>query len=319
MNVVSGDYDPGALISVGGSGPNDVWTVGGEKGSSVALQLTSGGWTFHETGIDAMLWWVHVFEGGAVFVAGEQGALGRYQDGAWEVFDTQLPGTVFFGVWGIAPDDVWAVGGPSMNADSETEKVGDVVLHYDGETWERIYIPALEGKGESTARFLYKVWGTASDQAVIVGNGTDPLHWDGSTWTAQPSPLSGEPVFTVTGRGPEDIYAVGGYAGTVIRWDGSIWSELDMGELSWQVPPGIWTAPGHDLYISGMSGQVARLDCETGWETADPINGHLLHGIWGDSQGSIYTVGGDIITLLDDHHGTFAVAGREVPSLPPAP
>jgi hypothetical protein len=316
LEVVDGEYDPGALISVAGSGPNDVWTVGGEKGKSVALQLTSAGWKTHETGIDAMLWWVHVFEGDAVFVAGEQGALARYSGGAWEVFDTGLPGTVFFGVWGSAPDDVWAVGGPSMHASGDVEKQGDVVLHFDGTSWERVLIPALEGKGTSAMRFLYKAWGTSKDHVVIVGNGTDPLHWDGVSWTPQPTPLSGQPIFTVTGRAADDMYAVGGIAGAVIRWDGEVWSALDMGELSWQVPPGIWTAPGQDIYISGPSGQVARLDCLEGWEAADPLNSHLLHGIWGDSQGAIYTVGGDIMTPLDDHKGTFAVAGRTVPALP---
>ena len=314
-STVAAYYEPGALFSIHGTSPDDVWVVGGEEGRAVVLQLDATGWTEHDPGTGEQAWWVHAFEGGPVFVVGERGSMARYQDGAWEVMDSGVPGTVLYGVWGASPEDMWAVGGPSLH-EKEAALEGDVVLRYDGQSWERVAVPALEAKEPTAQGRLFKVWGAKADHVVVVGHGSDPLHFDGQTWTEHASPASGQPLFTVTGRNHDDVYAVGGFGlARVIHWDGSAWSEVPLGDSAPQIVQGIWTAPGQDVYVAGMSGYTASLGAGGTWTEMDVVTGDTYHGIWGDGQGGVFACGGNIVASLSDYHGVLAVMGRDVPEL----
>ncbi len=171
-----------AIRSFWGSGPDDVWAVGGndeivfdEDGSQSVLTRgrafhttgSDGGdvpsWTEHDTQSNAILHAVWGTKGGDVWAVGRQGTIRRVRSGAdrWEAVASPT-NEHLRGLWGAASDDIWAVG------DAGT------VLHFDGTAW-----------AISTAVFpagprpdLHAIWGSGSDDVWAVGD-RGVLHFTG--------------------------------------------------------------------------------------------------------------------------------------------
>lgn len=312
-------YDPGAVVSGWAGAPDDVWVVGGERNQSVVLHYDGTGWEPMDIGVDEPLWWAHGFAGGPLYVAGDHGTMVRFDGQTWDVMETGAPGTVFYGVWGAAPDDMWAVGGPTPVPQGDIVPEGDVVLHYDGNAelrWERVEIQALLDKPASQGKNLFKVWGASADAVFIVGDSGLALHYDGNTWTKVDTGVPGQPLFTVTGRSADDVYAIGGLGfATLAHWDGSAWSEVDLPAAVPEVIQGIWTAPGEALYIAGWNGFTASLDIDGTWDVQETPSDLAYHAIFGDGDGALWAVGGDIYSLLIDHQGIIITTRAEVPAL----
>jgi hypothetical protein len=181
------------LNAVWGSAPNDVWAVGGGS---------SSGPTDGNFGPGVILHW-----NGSV-----------WSSASW----SPPPGdrTVLQGVWGSGPDDVWAVGGASMDPAQQT-----VVLHWDGNTWKAVDLNGLTPDG------LNAVWGSGPNDVWAVGAQERDLpqsaivHWDGSAWSMVLCPIT-QPLSAVWGSGPSDVWAASRYQGgsVIIHWDGSVWS-----------------------------------------------------------------------------------------------
>jgi hypothetical protein len=217
-----------------------------------------------------------------MFAVGEAGAAIHGFGNTW-VADT-IPGVepsaTLFGVWGSAPDNVWAVGGTQSLPDSPS-----TIVHYDGAQWSSIDTSALP------PALLFKVWGSGADDVWAVGAGGVILHYDGSSWTAAGSPTS-QRLIAVWGTGPDDVYAVGGLGmGLVLRFDGVEWSlfATTAEDLS-----GVWTAPGRPLYVAGNRGLVARYAIdENGTARAEAVSSKspfpdvCIHGLVGHRGGLV--------------------------------
>lgn len=312
---VARDYEPGALFSVWSSGPDDVWAVGGELGQPLVLHFDGNGWSRNEPPVSQQLWWVHGFPGGPVFVCGDGGALARWDGASWTVLDSGLPGTTLYGIWGAAPDDVWAVGGTFEQAPQGVEKLGDVITHFDGTRWSTVAVDALQMRPASAQKNLFKVWGASARDVFVVGAGGLALHYDGTAWRSVPTPIPGEPLFTVFGRSASDVFAVGGFgAGALLHWDGTAWSKLELPEETPSVLQGVWTAPGQPLWVSGHDGFVARQVADGSWAIAETDTEQALHAVWGDGQG-VWAAGGNIVSFSPDYRGALLVSGRTVPAL----
>jgi len=309
-SVVENDLD-GAFFSTWNDSPDNVWVVGGAFGKAKVLQFNGKSWTRHDTQLGHQLWWVHGFTGGPVFVSGAAGTIGRYKDGAWESLDSGVPTTVFYGIWGATPDDVWSVGG-TWNAAAGVDSETDVVVHYDGTAWSRVTIDAVEAKSEDDAKDLFKVWGASKDAVFIVGADGMALHYDGSSWKREDTGTK-ETLFTVSGRTATDVYAIGGLGVTLLlHWDGKAWSSIEVPEFAPPQTPGLWTAPGQDVFIAGLSGYTARQGADGKWQECEIIHSDGYHGIRGDGVG-VWVAGGDI-SVLKPSRGSIGIAGRSVPS-----
>ena len=70
-----------------------------------------------------------------LLVTSQRGFIARWRrDGSETAIDYVVEGGLpLSGIWGAAPDDVWAVG------------YGGLVLHYDGTAWQRVAVPLPEG------------------------------------------------------------------------------------------------------------------------------------------------------------------------------
>jgi hypothetical protein len=135
----------------------------------------------------------------------------------------------------VATDDVWAVGFSfTCNA-----LLKPMALHWDGTRWSVVSTPKLNTNDNSA---LNGIVALASDNVYAVGyqpakNGAVQTlieHWDGSAWTAVPSPngnSTGNVLMSVSATSPSDIWAVGDEVAPnievrtlALHFDGSSWS-----------------------------------------------------------------------------------------------
>jgi hypothetical protein len=283
---------PGALLSVWGTGPSDVWAAGAVAapgGGPTVLHFDGNTWSQPEVEASANLWWVYGFAGGPVYFAGEGGTILR-RDTSGEFVRMTTPGQgAVFGIWGVSPDDLWAVGGEPGGAN------GAFAWRLVGDEW----VAAPGVPAELTARAaLWKVYGRSSSDVWLVGTDGNVLHWDGDTLSASTTGLM-ESLFTVHANS-ERFVAVGGFGTGLIL-------EREAGADSWSnaSPQGAPSLIGVCVtestgYAVGEFGAVYVRDAN-GWrEDADGAELGLdlesLHSVWIDSEGGVWAVGGKIRT-----------------------
>ncbi len=183
-------------------------------------------------------------------------------------------------MWGASPDDAWAVGG--------LPDVDGVILRKDASGWRVIASPTSTGA-------YFKVWGSSANDVFICGQGGTILHWDGAALAPQPTGLAANvTLFTVHGRAPNDVYAVGGLGSAVVlHYDGTAWTPL--------ADPALAHAPGlagvsvdgdGTLVVSGANGTLLRgrpgaLADESRAVTSEDLHAVSIRG------GDVFTVGGN--------------------------
>jgi hypothetical protein len=238
----------------------------------------------------------------------------------------------FMAVHGTSGDDVWAVGaddgsgpvvlhyGDEGITRYQTGLRGDLwwvhalkedsvyfggsdshVVHYDGETFERLSTPGL-GK-----HIVFGVWASAKDDLYAVGaegarNGFI-WHYDGNEFREISVPLTVResdspdvpPFFKVVGVSADDVWVVGG-EGTVLRGNSRDGFE--------QVPSGtdeqLFTvhASGDEVVIVGGSQEGVVLTFDTSDPDAElretsPSDASLLQGAFVDPTGDDWLSGRD--------------------------
>lgn len=297
---------PGALLSVWGTGADDVWAVGADARDGTGptvLHFDGAAWTRVPTGLTSGdLWWVFGFEGGPIYMGGDGGVIVRRTGDTFEVMDTPGTGTIF-GLWGASPSAMWAVGG-------ESDATGGFAWRLVGDVWTAE--ASLPAEVPTTAA-IWKLFGTAEDDVWLVGSSGVALHWDGTALVAGDTGV-GSSLFTVHER--DGLYvAVGGLAsGIIVENDGAGWRNVTP-----DPPPpglaGVTLGPDGSGIAVGFEGSVF-IRSAAGWAPEDPDLQvrQNLHGSWIDDQGGLWAVGGQTLTppfnegvLL--HHGTEVPTG----------
>ena len=279
----------GALLSVWGTSASDVWAVGADArdGSGpTVIHFDGEAWERVPTGeAQGNLWWVFGFDQGPIYMGGEGGVILRYEAGEYTHMTTPGTNTVF-GIWGATPDDLWAVGGAS-------DSTGAFAWRLEGDTWTPE--PTLPAEVPTDAS-LWKVHGTATDDAWLVGSSGVALHWDGTTLTPGDTGV-GASLFTVHADDAGRYAAVGGSAtGIIVEYEGSQWTNVTPDPP----PPGLTgVALGQDgfgIAVGTFGAVYARSNA--GW-AAEELGFNLglsLHGAWIDDQGGVWVVGGQVFS-----------------------
>lgn len=287
------ENQPAALLSVAGTGPTDVYAVGADSNDGrgpLVLHYDGEAWTRLITGVtDADLWWISVTPiDGDFFMAGSNGVILQYDPSGGGFMRHTTPGTErLFGVWGLARDDIWAVGGLDESPDTS-----GTIWHYDGEMWTR---QDLAGIREGGLPRLFKVWGRAADDVYAVGARGVVLHFDGKAWALVDS---GTPrsLFTVHGNA-SDTVAVGGFFA-----DGLVIERRGSGSFTARTPADIPQLNGLFISEDGQGVAVGNFlstavrDAGT-WQVVTAGSGDEgrdFHAAWVDSEGGIWAVGGDL-------------------------
>jgi hypothetical protein len=272
-----------ALLSIWGSSTADVWVVGGRPTALAAgptiLHRDGAGWTRVDSGQASLdLWWVFGFAGGDVLFGGSGGTILRHRDGAFEKMTTPRASGIVFGLWGAAPDDVWAVG--------DARESGAIIWHFDGAVWSEV-APPVDLPPGTTA---FKVHGQSSDDVWISCSGGATLHWDGASLAyvqtdADPS------LFAVVTTAADAVTAGGGSGGGALyENDGSGWSRAALDSpYAWR---GLAAAAGR-VYAVGEYGLIGRRDGAGAWSIIQQQLIQLpFHAAWIDPDGGFWGVGG---------------------------
>ena len=279
---------PEAFLSVRATGDDDVWLVGSETDPN-----TSGPSVVHFDGEDwnrvdvsehagAELWWSHP-TAGRVTMVGTEGLIVEYDRdaGTLETFAGPGDDVVFFGVWGAAADDVWAVGGVVA---SQTP----ALWHRDADGWSEVAAMPVD------AGLLFKVDGTATDDVWVVGEPGLFLHWDGADWTQHDAPdgFDGTKFLTVEVASSDDVFAVGGLGvGAIARWDGAAWTDESPAEGTIN---GACAGPG-EQHAVGASGAVHHHAGGGAWNSElSPLTFRDYHACYVTAGGELWAVGGQI-------------------------
>lgn len=177
---------------------------------------------------------------------------------------------IFYSVFVVASDDIWAVG-----SESEVSKQ-ILIYHWDGVTWTDVSAAAKLVR--PNAETAHCVWANGSNDVWIVGDdsGTDSfvLHWNGAAWSDR-TPATGM-LHSVFGFASDDVWICGEYGpkANVLQWTGSGWVDrsdatLDASFYSWQHIGG---SSSSDLWLAGLQADVAHWDGAV-WSIITPDNG----------------------------------------------
>lgn len=286
--VVDGTALGGALLSVWGTGPDDVFTVGGPLGnvgtSAVAWHFDGASWRDLAPGGPDSFWWVSGTGASDVWMVGEKGRMTHWDGAAFKEYPRLTTATIW-GLWAASPSDVWACAGtPGKGAAADN----DVILHFDGAAWAKVPLP-----GAPLGRSLNKIWGTSSDNLYAVGEFATVWHKKGAEWVLESNPpVAKSTLLTVFGCSATDVYAVGG--SDVIHSDGTTWSKAEV-SLS-NVVNGVTCGKPGEVLLVGFGGLKQRLVDGAWVDEFDKDPTGDLHGSWNDGHGSFWTAGGDFVS-----------------------
>ena len=269
----------GFLSGVWGSGPDDVFVVGGQPEQSVIFHYDGATWETMDTPDTPILIWAFGFGPDDVYAVGEQGTALHYDGSSWSQMSTNTEDDLW-GVWGAAPDDIWAVGG-------EIDTGPPILLHYDGQSWSQQTVPPLDRN--STA--LLKIWGTSSDHIFAVGQTGVILEYDGSDWQ-QIDAGTADDLVSLWGNGPDEIVAVGGRSNaTIATYDGTKWTSRSAAPLPGL--NGVFPIDANQYLVGGLIGSAAVYNFTTDeFKTETTTTIQTIHAVWNDGANKTYAVGG---------------------------
>jgi hypothetical protein len=268
------------LSAVSGRSPTDVWAAGA-AGTLVHWDGTLWtSFTWPDAGTGDALESVWVASATQAWAVGSPGIL-QWDGTTW----TPVAGmpSRFFGVWGAASDDVWAVG-PADSVEYPTGRTPSA--HWDGTSWTFRKQPPMMSNADPNAPGpdLTSVWGSGHDDVWATNDAAGPWqHWDGSSWSYATTPS----VDSATSR------LGGGTAGSVFAglWqiDGASWVDRSTDASSVWVN-GMWMASASDGWL--VAGGITHWD-GAGWSTiVSQVPSHgTLYSVYGTAPDDVWAVG----------------------------
>jgi hypothetical protein len=176
-------------------------------------------------------------------------------------FVARSESAALIGVHGTASNDVWVSGADDGK--------GPVVLHFDGDTWERLETGV---RGD-----LW--WVHAVEDGPVFFGGSDALllrYRSGAFERLHTPGLGKHTVFGVWSAGPDDVYVVGSAAGRngfIWHYDGERFTDVplpaDMPVDAARDTPGlfkVWGSSPSDVWVVGASGVVLHGAAREGFE-----------------------------------------------------
>ncbi len=280
------DESEGAMMSVWGPSPDEVYVVGGqlEPNTGTVLRFDGSSWTREELPPDTpMLHWVYGVDD-RVWAVGRVGTIVVRDEGGWssEVSPTDK---ILWGIWGASADELWAVGGDGVSDDP-------VLVRREGSsgTWSTVTLPELG----TNSHALFKIWGTSATDIWAVGDLGSTVHWDGSAWTAHPSE-AGIDLISLWGSPSEGIVAAGGRANAHIgRLAGETWTTQTLEHPGLN---GVWVDPTGPITMVGVQGTILSVTPGS-FEVVEEQSGTpmVLHAVFGFAGGRRFAVGGTLLS-----------------------
>lgn len=270
----------GDLSGVWGSGPDDVFMVGGTTQRGEVYHYDGTEWSPMVIPDVPLLVWVFGFGPDDVLAVGEDGAAIHYDGQDWTELDTGVD-EALWGVWGADPSEVWVVGGDVGQGEP-------VILRYDGVSFKSVPVPANDRQATS----LFKVWGIG-DKVFAVGEKGLILEFDGTEWSQAPAGAAADEDFvSLWGTSESNIVVVGGRnSARIAVYDGQSFDT----QLFSGVPGlnAVFVDAENRAVVGGVNGYIGLLNPQTGQlSQEDSGTTTTIHAAWGDGAGTVYAVGG---------------------------
>lgn len=194
-------------------------------------------------------------------------------------------------VWGSAPDDVFAVGGPSEQA---------WVLHYDGADWMPMDVPQ--------APQMIWVYGFGPGDVYAAGLDGAVIHYDGEQWTSLESGTD-EDLWGVWGAAPDDLWFVGGEMTpgdpVILHFDGDTFTPSPMPQNDRNATSlfKVWGI-GSKVFAVGSKGLIIEYNGQEWVQVpSGPAANDDIIALWGTSEDNIVAVGGRANGLVSAYDG----------------
>jgi hypothetical protein len=273
------------------------------------LHWDGAAWAQLDAGVNADLWWVQALPGGSVYVAGGRSTVLVRRAGAFERMSPPgLARDTIFGVWAAADDDVYAVGSAAGR--------NGFVWHHDGRGWAELPLPEALPRDEAhDVPAIFKVWGASPDDVWVVGDGGVVLRGNASDGFRVITSGSDERLFTVHG-GAGEVVMVGG-SGNGLALEASGDGLVPVTPPGASLLQGVHVAASGAVWAVGLGGNVyARAAAGAQWSASLPDTPvQSLHSVWVDPEGSVWTVGGNVLSAALD--GGVALRASERSSVEP--
>ena len=263
-----------------------------------------------------------------VWVAGEEGALARFDGRDWRAFSTPVTAPLR-GLHGTGPSDVWAVG-------------EHTILHFDGEAWVEVLRDPRETlldvwvspRGEAwiaghsdrddrallrrwdgvewhrhvltTALTFWAVWGSQDGQVWIAGTAIDGngLVLRGTADGVDPAGYVGPSIRDIWGESDDSVW-VAAYQGGFQHWDGERWSQYAAPDDA-----RVMAATGSDAehaWAVGLRGLILGFDGDE-WTAEESGANTTLLSVWAAAEDDVWAVGSDATLLHRDGEGWVSAA-----------
>lgn len=304
------DVVDGVLWGVWAESPDYLIAVGD---NGVILVCDRDHWQRQASGTHLPLHAVWGLDRQQVWAVGWMGAICHYQQGEWRLLQggkIDPQGKQFlncrenqplFGLWGDAPDNLWAVGDHGR------------ITHFDGTAWQEL------DSGVDT--HLRGVLGTADGTLLACGMQGLILRYDGTGWQRMETGSMSNFV-RFWARNPNEIYAIGSqyninanrFVGQIFRLQGNNWQEIPSHQALQRLR-GI-SGDADSITLVGDQGSLYRLN-EAYFETLDSGVSHDLLDVVQVGSDDTVIVGDFGTVLRSGHHaGQSTVAPDSLPAQP---
>ena len=304
---------PAALLSIDGTSAKDVYAVGADKGSGpLVVHFDGTKWEQLQTGQHGDLWWVHAFADGTALMSGASATVLRLTHGHFERVATPgLGRQTVYGVWGLTPDNFYAVG-------SAAGRDGFVWHYHDGKFEDEALPLDLPRVPHGDVPGFFKVWGTADD-VWVVGAAGAIMHRHGSRPFARVASGTTETLFTVHGTGDRVVTVGGGSNGVALEAAPKTFHPVSPAGAP--LIQGIYTMHADGVDVDWASGERGMIYTRQGNAPFQAVEHELtipvaasLHAVFVDPSHGVWSVGGNVLSPALDG-GILVHYGAPVPEL----
>ncbi|MCX5742241.1 MAG: hypothetical protein NT062_07075 [Proteobacteria bacterium] len=127
------------------------------------------------------------------------------------------------------------------------------------------------------------IWGSSATD--IWAGGDDLVHFDGTTWTAVPTPPLHARLQWIWGSGPSSVFAGGG---DLLHFDGTTWVALPTPIAG--LTMGAWGSRATDVWMVGLQGPAMHYDGAS-WSSFAIAPPGQLSGVGGSAEDDVWLVG----------------------------
>ena len=200
------------LFAIWGSGPADIYAVGGHFWNNQAgliLHKDATGWSVQNS---PALWQLSEVWGSGpndVYAVGGGGTI-LHNDGTGWVAQASGTQSQLWGLWGSGVADIYVVGDRGL------------ILHNDGTGWH--------AQDSGTTNDLFDVWASAANDVYAVGAYGTILHNDGTGWEPQDR-ITNQYLFGIWGSGAENIFVVG-ISDTILHYGAALTAAVEPARMA---------------------------------------------------------------------------------------